>query len=202
MATSDVSICNGALILLGASTVENLSENSKNARTLRERYDAVRRAELRSHRWRFSIRRASLAALAAAPDSDYARQFQLPNDFLRLIEGGDIYDVADLSDARTTPGSALWSIEGRALLTNLASPLSIRYVSDVTDAWMFDPCFVLALSAKLAYECCEAITQSDSKQQLALQRYKGAVRDAKQANALEVAPQSQADAEWVLARTQ
>jgi hypothetical protein len=200
--TDAVSICNGALILLGAETITAFSDHTKNARVMNERYDAVRRRALRKNRWRFSIKRTSLAALSQTPESDYWHQYQLPNDFIRLIEGGDIYEVPDLSDLRTSPGSALYSIEGRVILTDLGAPLAIRYIADITDPSMFDVCFVQSLEADLAYECCETITQSDSKQQLARQRYKEALRDATVANALEVAKSSIADHEWVAARSQ
>lgn len=200
MTTSAVSICNGAAILLGADPITALTDDVKVARVLSANYDDVRRSELRARRWRFAIKRDSLAALSTTPP-DYARQFQLPNDYLRLIEGGDIWEVADVSDIRTGIGSPLYSIEGRVILTNLGAPLKIRYLYDATDASLFDPCFVAMFSSALAMASCEAITQSDTKLMAAERRYKKDLRDAISANAFEVASQLTSDDSWIAARS-
>jgi hypothetical protein len=200
MATSEVDIANAALIKLGADLISDLTENNVRARTMSARYASVRDAELRRRRWKFSITRASLAALSAAPASDYDRQFQLPNDYLRLIEGGDIADAADLTDYRAGAGSALYSIEGGRILTNLGAPLNIRYIAKITNVALFDSAFAEALASRLAYECCERLTQSDAKRELALADYRIALSEARRANAIEAPAQSVADDSWVAAR--
>lgn len=199
MPASDVSICNRALQMLGAESILNLSEDNNRARALNVAYEPVRDAEFDRHRWRFSIKRVSLPAVAAAPDSDYARQFQVPNDFIRLIPGGDIVQLADLSDYRSG-SSAMYSVEGDKILTDLGAPLSIRYIARITDASLFNPAFAEALAARLADACCERLTQSDSKKQLAWGYYKQAIREAITSNAIERAPASVADDTWVMAR--
>lgn len=200
MAVSDISICNRALQKLGATAITSLDESNVKARVMKLAYEPVRRAELRRRRWKFSIKRVSLAALTEAPDSDYARQFQLPNGFLRLIEGGDITSAADLTDYR---GSApLYSIEGGRLLTNLPAPLAIRYLADITDASLFDSAFVESFSARLALETCEAITESSSKKQDLMMDYRLSIKEASAANAFEKASESIADDSWIIARTQ
>lgn len=201
MATSAILVCNRALHKLGARTINSLDDNKESARVMRIAYDPVRRAELRRHRWRFSIARVSLPALTEEPDSDYARQFQLPNDFLRLIEGGDIVSVADLSDYRGGV-SALYSVEGGKILTDLAAPLAIRYLRDVTDTALFDAAFLEAFAARLAYEGCERITESNSKEDALLRGYRMAIKEAVIANALEVASEYPADSSWVVTRNQ
>ena len=164
-------------------------------------YEPIRRRELQVRRWRFSIIRDSLPALAAAPNSGYAYQYQLPNDFLRLIEGGDLLTMADLSDYRGAE-EALYSIEGQSILTDIGAPLAIRYLRDVTDAASFHPAFVEAFSAALAVATCERITGSSSKLQEVRGLYADAVRDATRANALERASVSMADDTWITGRTQ
>ena len=199
---SELDICNAALIKLGADRITALNENNNRARAMNARYAAVRDAELARHRWKFSIRRVTLAALAAAPDGDdYARQFQLPNDYIRLIEGADIADAADLSDYRSG-GRQLYSVEGRRILTNLAAPLSIRYIAQITDTSLFVPDFAEALASRLTDECCERITDSDSKREAAKADYKQAIREALRARCLEAPPQQVADDTWVMARAQ
>jgi len=201
MPASAVSICQRALHILGAGTIISLSDNTEKARVMNVAYEPVRDAELRRRRWRFSIVRVSLAALASTPDSDYDYQYQLPNDCLRLIEGGDIVSLVDLTDYRTT-ASALYQVEGRKILTNMAAPLAIRYIAKITDVSLFDSSFCEALSARLAYECCARITESTAKEDQCLRRYNFAIREATQANAIERASEGVADDTWVMARTQ
>jgi len=201
MSASAVSICQRALHILGAGTIISLADNNEKARVMNVAYEPVRDAELRRRRWRFSIKRASLAALGSTPDSDYLYEYQMPGDFLRLIEGADILATVDLGDYRGG-NSQLYSLEGRVLRTNLPAPLSIRYLARISDVSLFDSAFCEALSARLAYECVERITESHAKEEACLRRYTLAIREAVQANAIENAPEVIADDSWVMARLQ
>lgn len=197
---SEVAIANAALTKLGDEPILNPAEDTHRARTMLGRFAAVRDAELRRRRWRFAIARVSIAALSTAPAFDYARQFPLPNDYLRLIEGGDIRSYADLSDYRGSTSAALYSIEGRRILTDLGDPLDIRYIKRVTDTAMFDSAFSEALAARLAYECCKRITGNDAERDRCLEDYRMAIKEAARANALESPPQPIADDTWITAR--
>jgi len=196
---SEVAISNAALIKLGDEVITSMTDQANRARVCNARFAQVRDAELRRHRWRFSIERTSLPALASTPDSDYAYQYQLPNDFLRLIEGGDIVSMVDLADYRGRE-AALYQIEGRKILTDLSAPLAIRYIRQVTDTALFDPCFAEAFASRLAYEICVKITGNDSARESCLVDYRTAIREAIRANALELAPQPLGDDTWVAAR--
>lgn len=200
MASSEVIICNAALSKLGAGSILALNQNNENARTMNLRYATVRDAELHRRRWKFSIARTSLPALAAAPAFGYAYQYQLPNDYLRLIEGGDIANFADLSDYRSSTDAALYSIEGKKILTDLGPPLNIRYIAKITDTAQFNASFDEALASRLAWECCERITQSTSKKADCRADYFTAIKEAGRANALEAPPVDTADDTWIMAR--
>lgn len=201
MPASIVSIFNGALIKVGGDTITDPAEDSNRARALNARYESVRDAELRARKWKFSLKRASLAALAAAPDADFGKQYQLPVDFLRLVDGGDLRTYADMADFRGV-GSPLYSIEGGKILTNLGAPLHIRYIARITDPALFDASFAEMLSSRLAFECCKRITGSDSEKETAWGDYKEARRAGIAANAIESPAESLADDSWILARSQ
>lgn len=201
MSASAVSIANRALQILGAGTITALTDDTERARVLNVAYEPVRDAELGRRRWRFAIKRDSLAALATTPDSDYLYEFQYPGDCLKIIEGGDIRSMADLTDYRSG-ASAIVSVEGRKILTNLTAPLAIRYLARITDVSLFSAPFCEALSARLAYECCSRITESNVKEEACLRRYNFAIREAVQANAFERVSESIGDSEWVICRTQ
>lgn len=197
---SEVSICNRALQILGASSILALNEDSKNGREMTRAYQPLRDAELERHWWRFATKRKSVAALAAAPAFGYGYQYQVPDDFIALRPGGDLASVADLTDYRATSDSALYALEGRVILTDLSSPLDIIYTAKITDPNVFSPAFCEALSARIADETCEVITGSDSKRELCMRAYNRAMSEARRANALQRATVSPADGSWLVAR--
>lgn len=196
---SEVDIANLALAKLGAGTIISLDDDDPKAVVLKLNFATIRDKELRARRWRFSLARHELLADAIAPAWGFGYSYPLPAGCLRVIQIGE-YDLGpNLSDYRAAP-TELWSIEGRAILTNLPAPLKVRTIQQITDTGLFDACFVDALASRLAYECCERITQSDSKRQLAWSAYREAIREATRANAFEGATQEATDDTWVMAR--
>ena len=190
MAVSDVAICNLALQKLGASRISSLSDASKNARECNAAYEFIRDKELRANRWKFAIKRATLAPSSTEPDFTYLYAFTLPTDCLRV-----------LFPARL---GLDWKIENHlgspAILTNDGNTLEIRYLAKVTDPTKFDACFVEALSCKMAWHLAEAITQSNSKKDAALNEYKMAIAEARRMNAVELGVLKQPVDEWLAAR--
>lgn len=187
---SQVEICNRALQILGAQRITSLDEGSRNALSCAAAYEPVRLAELRKHPWSFAVRRAVLAADSPAPTWGRANAFTLPSTCLRLLPSYPEDNVNSLD----------WQIEGRAILTDESAPLYIRYIADVTDPNTMDALFREALSAKLAFEMCEEITQSNSKQEIAGGRYKDAVAEARKANAIERVAAEPPEDTWITAR--
>lgn len=187
---SEVEICNRALQKLGARRINTLTEDSVNARACNAAYTELRDAELRAHTWNFAIERASLAADATAPAWGRANSFTLPSDYIKLA---DPYPE-DNENSRD------WQVEGGKILTDESAPLYIRYVKRATDANAMDPLFREALASKLAVELCEAVTQSNTKKQAAMEGYVQAIRQAKKANAIEGVPAQPAEDSWITVR--
>ncbi len=196
---SETKIANSALLKLGAARITTLTDDNDRARTINERYNAVREAELRRHRWKFALARTTLPALATTPAFGYDLEYQVPTGFLALIQVGDFDVSTDLTDYRAAP-IAPYSLEGRKILTNFAAPLSVRYVNDVTDVSTMDTAFREAFASRLAYECCERITGKLAQQDRVLRDYKLAVKEAIRSNAIESPPQQISDDTWVEAR--
>lgn len=199
--SSQIQICNRALQKLGVSIpIVNLTDNNANARAMSTAWLPVVEAELRRRRWRFSILRQNLALLSSAPANGvYGNMFQLPSDCLRILNVGDWWPGQDISDyrGRTT---AEYSVENNIILTNYGAPLSLRYVSRVLNTGQWDSAFAEAISARLALETCEQITQSVEKRKLAAAEYKQAILEATKANALENPSEFMADDSWVTSR--
>lgn len=195
-----VAIVNRGFDKLGVESITGFSDQSKQGRWANRNYEALRDLELSLRTWRFSVARVSLAALATAPAFGYARQFQLPADFLRLISAGDTAPGVDLSEIRTALDAADYEIEGGLLVTNLGAPLKVRYVRKVTDTSTFPPYFVEALAARIAVEAGPSLTDSNSRTEKAMADYQLAVRTAVRANAVQQPPQPLADDSWLVAR--
>lgn len=162
MADSETQICNLALGHLGEAPITSLDENTKAGRACRLHYELTRDDVLRSHRWNFAKDRAILSELSGAPAFEWARQFQLPADCLRVLEfnGSEAGDV--ISDE--------FEIEGRRLLTDAAGARLV-YIKQVTDVSLFDALFVQALALKLAIVLSEQIRGTTSKTQELTQAY-------------------------------
>jgi hypothetical protein len=196
---SDTDVANFALTLLGAARITSLADNNKSARSVSAVIDMLRRAELEKRFWSFAIKRESLPALSDAPTYGYAYAYQLPSDFLRMIQVGENYESPSLTDYRTIDDSP-YSIEAGTIATDYGSPLNIRYVRDVTDYGLFNPLFCTALAAQVAFTCCEEITNSNSKRDAMVAAYKQSIKDAVSVNAVQRSPQGIADDSWIIGR--
>lgn len=196
---SQVEIANRALTKIGEARILSLSDDVEAARVVSSLWDIVRDAELRSRNWNFSILRASLAALVATPAWGFDYQYQLPSDCLRVIQVDEYFPGPSMSDYRNA-SEAAYQIEGGKILTDLAAPLKIRYVSRVEDTGSWDAAFVEVFACRLAVEVCERLTQSSTKRDLAWKEYGEAVKGSVRADAIENPPEPLPDDSWMLSR--
>lgn len=182
MPQTQIDCCNSALQRVGATTITSLTDNSPEARACVVAYDSNRRSELRKYNWNFAVTRVILTPDTVAPLFDYEYAFTLPTDCLRVLRPNDV----DLD----------WKIEGRKILSNDGATLNLRYVADVTNEALFDSTFYDVVSAALAVDLCERLTQSNTKKQLLMAEYKDLVNMARRVNAIETGPQVAPDDAW------
>lgn len=201
---SQTDICNLALSILGKPSIASITQGGNAANLLNIEYDLIRRGMLEGPGiWRFSVKRASLPALTTVPVSGpFTTMYAYPTDCIRPLQVGDMYAGLDLSDYRQGPTDADYSIEGRNILCDYGSPLSLQYVYDVTDTTQFNPNFIVAFAAQLAWTCCERLTGSDAKQEAANKRKSDATSAALASSALVNPPGFPGDDSWILARMQ
>lgn len=194
MAVSKVAIANRALTKLGAARIIALDDDSQASNTMDSMFDIVRDAELRANLWHFAKARAVLPRLSERPAFAYDSQFQMPSDWLRLIE-------VDSRRCQWKPYVESWySIEGGRLLINHPGPLQIRYIKRIDDPTLFDALFVEALACRLAAEACETLTQSNTKKQAMWAEYEQALQAARRTNAIERPALAMSDDTWLEAR--
>lgn len=155
---SQTDLLNGALGMIGANKITAIDDGSINANHCLIFYPSLRKGLLRSHHWNFASGRVELAQDITTPAFEFAFQFSLPSDFLKIKEynGADI-DTSNLSLFEAAePGR--YVIEGNKLLCNEAS-VKITYVKDVTDANLFDGIFYQLIQTWLASQLASAITK-------------------------------------------
>ena len=181
--SDEVDICNAALIKLGANTITSLTENSPAARRCATVYPQQRDLLLRGHFWNFATKRKTLAQLSATPDFEYDFQYQLPTDFIRVLE---IYNYP----------TAKFKIEEDRLLTDLSS-VQLVYIRKVTDPNKFDPSFTQALAGALAVELSYSLAASPTLAQIVQRQAKDLLRKAKTIDSQEGSPINTRATSWI-----
>lgn len=187
---TDTDIINRALMKLGQDGICSLSDDNERAKAAAAAYDAVRDSEIASYRWCFAARRALIEECEEKPPFGFARQFALPDDFLRLIALPDAPDNA----------ADDYAIEGLHLLTDYPSPLKILYIARIVSPQFFPPVFAEALACRLAAELCERLTQDAQRKQLLMAEYAQTISTAKRCSAIQMAAQRPPEGIFIEAR--
>jgi hypothetical protein len=154
-----IDIVNSALIRLGVEHISSLVENSKRARVMNSLYNICRRRLLEDHLWNFAIKRATLLQTNNTPLFGYQYEYQLPSDFLRLVEERDDGSFTFTYHYPVSSSYPIYEIEGDKVLTDKES-FEIIYVYDSTEVYKFSPYFIKALYLELAAEASYSITQN------------------------------------------
>jgi len=149
---SVVDICNSGLNLLGASTITQLTDDSKNARLCNQRYEPIRNRIFRSHAWNCLTKRVQLAADSAAPVVEYSTQYTLPSDCLRVLKvhNGTTDSIASDID---------YVVEGRKIKTNQGTVFLV-YIALITDPNEYDTYLQESIASALAADIAYAITNN------------------------------------------
>jgi hypothetical protein len=191
---SEVDIANRALTKLGDQRILTLTDNTKPARELNSMFTLVRDQEMRRHRWKFAIKRDQLTADAVAPAWGFQYAYELPSDYLGLVQ------VAEFYVRPYVKHQGRWMIEGHKLLSDDPPQLKFRYLARITNPGLFDPLFVEVFACKLAYEACETLTQSSTKKEGLAADYKFALAEAVRCDALEIPPDELPWGSWLESR--
>jgi len=180
---TETEICRLALDHIGATSIAELSETSKEAQLCRRLYAPCRDQVLRDHAWNFALTHARLASVAI-DDADlyrFAYAYVYPADCLRAIEidrGGLDIDPIEFRILRMN------AYQGRVVLTDQENAILI-YIAQVTQTGQFDPMFAMALSYRLAAELAMPLTGKESIVQGMTQMYQQQINTAGRADAEE-----------------
>ena len=174
---SVVDICNSALNLLGASTITTLTEDSKNARLCNQRYEPIRNRTFRSHAWNCLTKRVQLAKDSAAPVVEYANQYTLPSDCLRVLK-------IHTGSTDSIESSIDYVVEGRKIKTDEGTVFLV-YIAKITDPNEYDSYLREAVSHQLAADICYAITNNSTLANNYMTRADERLREARFIDATE-----------------
>ena len=178
-----VSIANLALSNLGEAPIQNLSDDNARARICNSRIDDVIRACLRMHDWNSAMKRIALTSIGE-PLFGFNKTFQLPSDFIKIIE------VWPISRFR---------IQGDTLLSN-EDTINILYVAEPTDVNTLDVLLGEAIALKLAVEISETLTGKDGLKERMMQKWVMALQEARSANSKDKTPEHREDSTFWNAR--
>lgn len=168
---SKTNIVNQALRLLGANEVNDLDDDTEEAKVASTFYDTSKETVLsEKFNWVFALNRAAIAADATPPDWGYANRYLLPADFLIV----DYIDEVGVDEE--------WEIEGQYLLIDRDGPLNLRYIANVDESRMTS-LYVSCLAAQLAGCMAGALPESRGKMQDMVALYDRLMRNAGVANA-------------------
>jgi len=168
---SDIEIINNALSKLGEQNLLAITDPSPAGRLANRTYEDLRDSMLREFAWNFATTRASLAAEVDVPLWEFANSYVLPPDCLRLISVNN-------------PGDLEWRNERNRIVTDITAPLEIKYVARVLVS-AFDSTFREALSARLAMEWAEPLSQTTSVASAMANLYQNKLRVARVADGQE-----------------
>ena len=149
-------VCNMSLGRFGANRINNYddaTETKPESIQCRLHYEQTRNALQRAHMWRYNKARASLSRDTNTPAFEFAYQYHLPNDFLRLRW---FYEDNNRADKRTLYS---YSLEGKLLLTD-ETAVNIVYSKLVIDPNEWDPLFVEVMVLTLALKLIIPVSQS------------------------------------------
>lgn len=177
MASSEVEICNSALIKIGAARILALTDDNDRARLCSDVYPRLRDKLLRSHPWNFAIERVQLALSTSVPAFGFSNKFAVPTDCLRILEIND-GSTADLE----------YQKEGDYIVTD-ESQIFIKYIKKITDVSKYDKNFDEVLALEIAANIVYALTQSTTLKESLQAEAKYELSQARSFDAQEGTPQ-------------
>ena len=164
MKTSEVSLCNRALQMIGAGRIQTLTDpGSAAARACNSIYTEIRDEVLAVHEWQFAKARKTLTKLSGAPsfpEGLYA--YQLPVDCLRPLR---------LANEMTVGIEVEWEPEGDQLYCSLESDVQLHYIKQVTNPSLFSPMFKSSLATRLSSDLAMILKKDAALQKSQLDIY-------------------------------
>lgn len=170
--TTKTTLTNEAMILLGKDLLVDLdTDNTPSAEKARAIYDQTLKDVLTEHNWSFATREATLleAPIPAPNMSEYAYYYELPQDYVSIIQDNDdCYNAINRPDYR---------IEANYVLANSAP--TIKYIALMEAPSIYPAYFSELLSLRLAYKLAYSLVSNVSLRDELFQLYTDKLSKAK-----------------------
>lgn len=155
LGVTDVDLVNRALVNLGETPIQDLTDEDEVSVTCATVYPAVRDEVLGLYPWRCTLKKVQLARVLATPENEWKYAFTLPTDRV-----GEVRTVWNTSAVGAKPFK-LFDIVGNQLMTD-ATEIWVEYpylINESDYSGHVRALMVFVLSARLA----EPITEDSSK---------------------------------------
>lgn len=126
--------------------------------------------------------------------------FHLPAGYLRSVVNDPKAGINSFLGAPSGRTVNDWEYESDYILTQQSTPIIFRFVADVQNVQEMDDMFCEGLAARIAWEACEAITNSTTKRQDCWKAYKDTMGEARIVDAVEVGPVEPPEDEYITCR--
>lgn len=168
-------LANSALAQIGQTAITTIDdENVKAAVVCKQFWRLAADEVLRQHRWNSASKRATLAAVVAPAEWGYKFAYQLPADFIRMME---------LNGEQVDASEEFFEIEGSVIKTD-ASKADIRYIRQLPVSSM-DASLFEVVACKLASKIAIPLAANPSLQIQALNLMERALGAARKVDAIE-----------------
>lgn len=166
MPATEVQICNLGLSNLGISTlIASLDEDSNEARVCNLWYEPTRDAVLQDFPWNFAKRRVILAESSEDPATDWDYVYIYPTDSV-MIRSLITEGLRNPRNDQRIEFETAYDGTQRVIYTDLVEAEAI-YTARVTDAGIFPPLFVTALSWAISAAIAPALVGQIAGQSVA-----------------------------------
>ena len=159
---TNVSICNQALLLLGADPIASFSDTTNDAALVCNNiYETVKRQTLSMYPWSFAFVKQELARSTTTPVNEWAYQYDLPSTAL----SGTAVQVYNSSSTRILPiqnYEIIYTNSGPAIATS-EEKIYVDFVSSVITEGLMPTHFVQLLVYMMAWHLAEPVTDQIDK---------------------------------------
>lgn len=140
--------------------------------------------------------------IGASPASNQRGKnvFRLPAGYLRVAPQAPKAGSNSILGASTGLLYNDWEFEANYLVSCEPDFIMFRFVADLKDVSAMDPMFCEGLAARIAYECCEPVTQSTSRKSIIAGDYTKFMGDARVQNAIEAGSEEPPVDDWEACR--
>jgi len=192
MATSEVDICNIAFTAhLGAKPIQSFQDSTKEGLLARTSYKEMRDSVLRAHPWNCATKRLAITQDGDNPVWGFEAAYTLPEDYLRVTEiDGETIGVDQYTGYK-------WQIETGKILTDISSPLNIKYIFRNTSVGSYDAELVEAISYKLAMTWVEPLIKAANLKEVMHELYRAALSSARGSDGQEGSPRKIESSTWL-----